>query len=107
MELFKFEPPVNHSMFLEDSFETIQEFIMKNCIQVEEDVIKEILRKILNREPTIDDVKDCTMLSISGVFDEYTFSYRGVTLGLVKRHYGTQDPADFTPKFSVSFILAT
>jgi len=57
----------------------IVEILKKN----EEKVIKDVLRMLLNRQPTTDDARRCTRIFAPGIIDKYLFAYEGVVYGRV------------------------
>ena len=57
--------------------------ITKNFTDAEENVIKEVLRQILKREPTLEDVKDLHRFQQEGEFDKYYLAYKNLKLGTV------------------------
>ena len=60
--------------------------ITKNFAEVEENVIKEVLRQILKREPTLEDAKDLHRFQKEGEFDKYYLAYKNMKLGTVYRN---------------------
>lgn len=61
--------------------------ITRKMAEAEEMVIKDVLRNLLKREPTIDDAKDIQILKIEGCFDWYFLAYKNLKLGKVTRNY--------------------
>jgi Na+-translocating ferredoxin:NAD+ oxidoreductase RnfG subunit len=57
--------------------------ITKNFAEAEENVIKEVLRQILKREPTLEDAKDLHKFQQEGEFDKYYLAYKNLKLGTV------------------------
>ena len=57
--------------------------ITKNFADAEENVIKEVLRQILKREPTLEDAKDLLKFQQEGEFDKYYLAYKNLKLGTV------------------------
>lgn len=74
----------NHiaSKFLTDTMAQIT----KNFAEAEENVIKEVLRQILEREPTLEDAKDLCKFQQVGDFDKYYLAYKNLKLGTVYRY---------------------
>lgn len=69
-----------------DGFEnmlSIQEDIVTQMIQKHEDLLKEILRQILKREPVLEDAKDLCRITMDGVIDKYDLAYKGHKIGVV------------------------
>lgn len=60
--------------------------ITKNFAEAEENVIKEVLRQILKREPTLEDAKDLHKFQQEGEFDKYYLAYKNMKLGTVYRN---------------------
>jgi len=60
--------------------------ITKNFVDAEENVIKEVLRQILNREPTLEDAKDLHRFQKEGEFDKSYLAYKNLKLGTVYRN---------------------
>ncbi len=52
--------------------------------QKEEELIKSILRQVLQREPTIEDAKDCHRLYHQGEPLNYDFAWKNMVLGHVR-----------------------
>jgi Na+-translocating ferredoxin:NAD+ oxidoreductase RnfG subunit len=64
--------------------------ITKNFAEAEENVIKEVLRQILKREPTLEDAKDLHKFQKEGEFDKYYLAYKNLKLGTVYRNMNTE-----------------
>ena len=75
------------------------EEITKKLAEAEENVIKEVLRKILEREPTLEDAKDLQRFHQEGEFDKYYLAYKNLKLGTVYRNTNLE-----TGKMGVSFV---
>jgi Na+-translocating ferredoxin:NAD+ oxidoreductase RnfG subunit len=60
--------------------------ITKNFADAEENVIKEVLRQLLKREPTLEDAKDLHKFQLEGEFDKYYLAYKNLKLGTVYRN---------------------
>ncbi len=60
--------------------------IIRKFKETEENVIKEVLRKILEREPTLEDAKDVQTFHFQGEFDKYYLAYKNQKLGTVYRN---------------------
>ena len=60
--------------------------IINNFADVEENVLKEVLRQILKREPTLEDAKDLHRFQKEGEFDKYYLAYKNMKLGTVYRN---------------------
>ena len=61
----------------------MMEQITENFANAEENVIKEVLRQLLKREPTLEDVKDLQKFHQEGEFDKYYLAYKNLKLGTV------------------------
>lgn len=57
--------------------------IIKSYVEAEDNVIKEVLRQILKREPTLEDAKDLCKFQQEGEFDKYVLAYKNRKLGTV------------------------
>lgn len=57
--------------------------VNKQFLEAEEKVVKEVLRNLLKREPTIEDAKDLTKFYMDGQFDKYHLAYKNLKLGNV------------------------
>jgi len=60
--------------------------ITNNLLEAEENVIKEVLRQILKREPTLEDAKDLHRFQQEGEFYKYYLAYKNMKLGTVYRN---------------------
>jgi Na+-translocating ferredoxin:NAD+ oxidoreductase RnfG subunit len=60
--------------------------ITKNFAEAEKNVIKEVLRQILKRDPTLEDAKDLHKFQQEGEFDKYYLAYKNLKLGTVYRN---------------------
>ena len=65
----------------------------------EDNVIKEILRQILKREPTLEDAKDLQRFQEEGEFDKYYLVYKNLKLGTVYRNTNIE-----SGKMEVEFV---
>lgn len=72
----------------------------------EEQVLRDIMRQVLNREPTIEDCKDFQRIFLQGEAN-YTLAYKGIDLGKVVFNtgydYSHVDPLYRPNKAGVSF----
>lgn len=59
--------------------------IINKIQELEVNILKEVLRQILKREPTLEDAKDLTRFKRDGEFDKYYLAYKNMKLGTV--HY--------------------
>lgn len=79
-----------------DSFDIFKEYI-NQMKKTEEECLKNVLREILKREPTLQDFKDCTMIfPEEGNQNKYYFMHLGICYGFV-----TKEIIDYT--FEVTF----
>ncbi|HND46691.1 MAG TPA: hypothetical protein PLC61_09895 [Chitinophagales bacterium] len=60
--------------------------ISKKMAEAEENVIKDVLRQLLKREPTLEDAKDLHKFQKEGEFDKYHLAYKNLKLGTVYRN---------------------
>jgi hypothetical protein len=90
---------------MEEKFNIQEVFsrIHESMAQAEENVFKEVLRKLLKREPTIEDAKECARLMREGDLDGYSLTYKGLLLGRIQRNY---PDLNIDTVFSVTFIPA-
>lgn len=73
------------------------------AVRLEEGLLIKVLTLVLEREPTIEDYKDCEMIYEVGKHNEYTFCHKRVPLGVIKRGY-PEMTADCPPyKYTVTF----
>lgn len=61
--------------------------ILQSYRDAEEKVLKDVLKNLLKREPSIDDAKKLVRVFENGVHDWYHLGYEGVELGIVKYNY--------------------
>jgi hypothetical protein len=73
---------VTSIQFRDNTLELRNEFIEKYK-ELEERVVKQVLRLLLNREPTIDDAKKCHRIFKLGIIDKYILAYEGTALGQI------------------------
>lgn len=71
----------------------------KECINMEEKLLIEIMTQVLNREPTIDDFKECTRITYPEFEPtDYIIAYKNTKLGFVKHKYnGSSVTVTFIP----------
>jgi hypothetical protein len=69
-----------------DTHQIISELIsgVKN---IEEDLLKQILKKWLDREPHVEDFKKCTIKFLDELNVRYALNYNGTDLGTMTRSY--------------------
>ncbi len=81
--------------------------ITKNFAEAEENVLKEVLRQILKREPTLEDAKDLHRFQQQGEFDKYYLAYKNLKLGTVYRNTnieGGKMGVEFVPFENEDFL---
>jgi hypothetical protein len=61
--------------------------LMKAYEKIEEEVVKKVLRKILQREPTERDIKLLAIITDSVRLGEYIIQFKDIQLGRIKRKY--------------------
>lgn len=61
----------------------MQEMILDQILEIHENILKEVLRQILKREPVIEDAKRLTRYEYEGVFDYYDLAFDNVKIGRV------------------------
>ncbi len=59
----------------------IQSKALEKISECEDEVVKKVLRILLDREPTKEDAKQCIRAIEKGVTDRYTLIFNGVRLG--------------------------
>ena len=79
-------PALNKGAVTSSALSDIMAQITKNFAEAEENVIKEVLRQILKREPTLEDAKDLHKFQQEGEFDKYYLAYKNLKLGTVYRN---------------------
>lgn len=84
------KPPLNKDAVTSISLTDMMAQITKNFAEAEENVIKEVLRQILKREPTLEDAKDLERFQQEGEFDKYYLAYKNLKLGKVYRNYNIE-----------------
>lgn len=66
-----------------DQFNYFHEVILPKVKNMEESVLKQVLKQVLHREPREKDAKKCTKLYEEGEPLNYYFSYRDQVLGRI------------------------
>lgn len=79
-------PALNKGAVTSSALTDMMAQITKNFAEAEENVIKEVLRQILKREPTLEDAKDLHRFQQEGEFDKYYLAYKNIKLGTVYRN---------------------
>lgn len=79
-------PELNKAAVTSSALSAMMTQITKNFAEAEENVIKEVLRQILKREPTLEDAKDLQRFQQEGEFDKYYLAYKNLKLGTVYRN---------------------
>lgn len=81
--------------------------ITRKMMEVEENVLKDVLRNLLKREPTLEDAKDLHRYQQEGEFDKYFLAYKNLKLGTVYRNYnieGGKMGVEFVPFETKDFL---
>lgn len=81
--------------------------ITKQMMEAEENVIKDVLRQLLKREPTLEDAKDLHRFQKEGEFYKYYLAYKNLKLGIVHRNTnieGGKMGAEFVPFETKDFL---
>lgn len=81
--------------------------ITKQMMEAEENVIKDVLRQLLKREPTLEDAKDLHRFQKEGEFDKYYLAYKNLKLGTVYRNTnieGGKMVVEFVPFETKDFL---
>jgi hypothetical protein len=63
---------------------TLQKAIQKQMVECEMNTIKEVLRRLLDREPTIEDAQRCSQILSDPWNDTYILTYNKVKIGIVR-----------------------
>lgn len=79
-------PALNKGAVTSSALTDMMAQITKNFAEAEEKVIKDVLRQLLKREPTLEDAKDLHRFQQEGEFDKYYLAYKGLKLGTVYRN---------------------
>jgi hypothetical protein len=79
-------PELNKGAVITSALSDMMAQITKNFAEAEENVIKDVLRRILKREPTLEDAKHLHTFWQEGEFDKYYLSYKNLKLGTVYRN---------------------
>jgi hypothetical protein len=82
------------------SLSDIMSQITKKMANEERKVIKEVLRQIIKREPTLEDAKDLHKFKQEGEFNKYYLAYKNLKLGTVYRNINIEEGkmgVDFVP----------
>jgi len=81
--------------------------ITRKMMEAEENVIKDVLRNLLKREPTLEDAKDLHRFQQEGEFDKYYLAYKNLKLGTIYRNYnieGGKMGVEFVPFETKDFL---
>ena len=86
---------------MDKEFASFSRQIISSIHKAEEDVIKQVLKELLKRNPTFDDAKKVTRVFREGLYDKYTLAYDGSPLGIVEMNFSGIVPhrycVNFTP----------
>lgn len=74
----------------------LQKAVERQMVLAEENTIKEVLRRLLDREPTIEDAKLCSQILSEPWDGTYTLKYNDIPIGIVKY---VQTPEKFRVEF--------
>jgi Na+-translocating ferredoxin:NAD+ oxidoreductase RnfG subunit len=80
------KPKLKQGAVISSALSDMMAQITKNFAEAEENVIKEVLRQILKREPTLEDAKGLHKFQQEGEFDKYYLAYKNMKLGTVYRN---------------------
>lgn len=83
---------------IEDMTPLMDAFV-KECINMEEKLLIQLMNQVLKREPTIDDFKECTRITLPHFEpNDYIIAYKNINLGFVKHQYnGSSATVTFIP----------
>jgi hypothetical protein len=77
----------------------IQDTLLANLNEMQDNLLKDVLRQLLDREPTIDDAKNVTIFRYYGQLD-YDLAYKGSKIGRVTfQNEGFKFGCTFTPTY--------
>ena len=79
-------PALNKGAVTSNALSNMMSQITKNFAEAEDSVIKEVLRKTLKRELTLEDAKDFHRFQQEGEFNKYHLAYKNIKLGTVYRN---------------------
>lgn len=72
---------MNHSI---EQDKLLKKALERQAVKCEEQTIKEVLRKLLDREPTIDDAKRCSQVLSDPWNGSYLLKYNDIEIGIVR-----------------------
>lgn len=72
------------------------ESIWEDLRRKQEEIIKQVLRELLKREPDTEDFKNCTLGFYQGE-SKYLFAFEGVSLGTIEVKLFPEGSITFTP----------
>lgn len=101
-------PALNKAAVTSSALTDMMAQITKNFADLEENVIKDVLRQILKREPTLEDAKDLHRFQKEGEFDRYYLAYKNLKLGTVYRNTnieGGKMGVEFVPFEMKDFLV--
>lgn len=82
--------------------------VITKMLAAEEKVVKDVLRSLLKREPTIEDAKDLHMLKMEGIEDSYDLAFKKLKLGRITRNFSLDKDykmgVTFTPFSDKDFL---
>jgi hypothetical protein len=98
----KFISPLEGESYMND----LMNEIVKGMVKTEDDLLKNILRKCLGKEPVPEDAKLLTIMKYEDRPNEYDIAFRDIVVGTVKTDYGNPFGADrdYTCKCTMTFI---
>ena len=80
----------------------MSEYITQIVKQKEEEILKEVLRQCLGRDPELSDAKRLTRGIMEGIHDRYKLAFDNSYIGDVVYHF--PNGIDKSEKFSIEFI---
>lgn len=87
--------PVKYTPFmpppLDETVTSMIDEVIGRMKEAEENVLRDVMRQLLKREPVVDDWKALTRIFRQGQHEEYALEYKGVHLGMVKYRMPNSD----------------
>lgn len=75
----------------DDTIPNLMAEITGKWMGLHENLVKHILRKILNREPIPEDAKELSFIFMQDIEDKKDLAYKGEKIGTIVNNYGYSD----------------
>lgn len=101
------DPQLNIAVIDGSAMPDIMAKITRKMMEAEENVLKDVLRNLLKREPALEDAKELHKYQQEGEFDKYFLAYKNLKLGTVYRNYnieGKKMGVEFVPFETKDFL---